>query len=63
MAVVVPVSGVVYCVIAGTHDRPDLTVDAVMNVCRPDTFAEQKKHMGQEMGWDKEKRNHMWYCL
>lgn len=35
VAIVVPVRRVVDGVVAGAHHRPDLAVDAVVDVCRP----------------------------
>ena len=63
MTIVVAVGGVVDCVVASTHDRPHLTMDAVMNVCRPQSLKKQEKYVSHKLGRDNEEGYHMWQRL
>lgn len=49
MAVVVAVSGVVDGVVTGAHHWPDSAVNTVMNIGRPDRFAEEENEVGHEV--------------
>ena len=63
MAIVVAVSCVVNGMVTGTHDRPYLAVNAVMDVCRPHGLQEYKSNVRPEVRWENEEGKHMWYCL
>ena len=63
VAVVVPVRRVVDGVVASAHHRPDLAVDAVMNVARPDDFQEHEGRVGPEVCRDEKKSKHVRYGL
>lgn len=56
MAIVVAVRGVVDSVVRGTHDRPDLPVDAIVNVGGPYAFHEQEDYVCSEMHWNYKER-------
>jgi len=42
MAIVVPICSVVNGVVASTHNRPHLSMNAVMNICSPNTLKEKE---------------------
>lgn len=42
MAIVVPVCSVVNGVVTSTHNRPQLSMNAVMNICSPNSLKEKE---------------------
>lgn len=63
VAIVVAVSRVVNGMVASTHDRPYLAVNAVMDVCCPHGLQEYESDVRPEVCWENEECKHMWYCL
>ncbi len=63
VAIVVTVCCMVNGVIASTHDRPNLAVNAVMDVSCPHGLYEQESNVCPEVCWDKVERKHMRYGL
>lgn len=63
VAVVMLVSGVMNRVVSSAHYRPELAMDAIVNVCRPYAFKEYKDYMCCEMHRNDEESYYVRYCL
>lgn len=63
MPVVVAVGCVVNGVVPSSHHRPQVAVDAVVNISSPDSLEEYEGYVGCEMSWHEEEGHNMRHRL